>query len=352
MKKTTGLVIGKFMPLHKGHESLLKFADNFVDELFVVVDNIDPNIFPEWYISGEKRVAWIQEFLPSAKVFYIWESTPQQPNEHPDFWNYWKNTLLSIIWLVPDFLVASEEYGFKLSKVLNCEYIPFDIGRNMVSTCATDIRLDLGENFDYLSSVSKPDFVARICITGPESTWKSTLSKQLAKSFDTISIPEYARDFTELKIDQNPNFEFSLDDMYHIGKGQIALEDSMLRYANKLIFSDTDVLVTTIRSRWLCNGVLDDRLEILAQEKRYDLYLLMYPDIEWEKDNIRYFPEKEERIRFFEDCKAELEKIWANYIVIKWQWKKRFEMAKKTVEEFMEKKYSYGYFVPGLGQER
>ncbi len=347
MKKTTGLVIWKFMPLHKGHESLLKFADNFVDQLFVVVDNVNPELFPEWYISGEKRVAWIQELLPSAKVFYIGENTPQQPDEHPDFWNYWKNILLNITKIVPDFLIASEEYGFKLWEVLDCEYIPFDIGRNMISTCATDIRFDLSNNFDYLSDIAKKDFTAKICITGPESTGKSTLAGQLAESFDTISIPEYARDFTELKIEKDSNFEFSLSDMYHIWKGQISLEDSMMSQANKVLFSDTDALVTTVRSRWLCDGKIDNRLEKLAQEKRYDLYLLTYPDIEWEKDNIRYFPEEDERIRFFEDCKAGLEKIWANYIVVKGQGKERFEMAREIVEKFMKEKYKYNYFIKG-----
>ncbi|MEO8765586.1 MAG: ATP-binding protein, partial [Ginsengibacter sp.] len=39
--------------------------------------------------------------------------------------------------------------------------------------------------------------VKKYVIIGPESTGKSTLSKQLAKHFHTRWVPEYARDYLE-----------------------------------------------------------------------------------------------------------------------------------------------------------
>lgn len=38
----SGVVIGKFMPLHTGHIHMIESAKNFIDDLTVLVDNL-PN---------------------------------------------------------------------------------------------------------------------------------------------------------------------------------------------------------------------------------------------------------------------------------------------------------------------
>ncbi|RLD81558.1 MAG: ATPase, partial [Bacteroidetes bacterium] len=59
----------------------------------------------------------------------------------------------------------------------------------------------------------------RIIITGPESTGKSTLSKQLANYYQTIYLPEYARTYIE-----NLNRHYNYNDLVKIAKMQIKLE--------------------------------------------------------------------------------------------------------------------------------
>lgn len=59
-----GLVIGKFMPLHKGHIALIEFATTKCDELIVSMsytdtDPIDPRLRFEWIkqqFSNNSRV--------------------------------------------------------------------------------------------------------------------------------------------------------------------------------------------------------------------------------------------------------------------------------------------------------
>jgi len=85
-------------------------------------------------------------------------------------------------------------------------------------------------------------------------------------------------------------------------------------------------------------------LKDLVQKQKYDLYLLTYPDIEWQKDDIRYFPKEDERIKFFQDTKDALDQIGAKYVVIKWEWQERLNNTKLVVDDFM-KKYNYSYFV-------
>jgi HTH-type transcriptional repressor of NAD biosynthesis genes len=319
-KKSIGLVLGKFMPLHIGHVLLLEFSQRFVDELYVVVDNI-----PDSPISGKRRCEWINHTMPNAKVFYLPHPNPQAPNEDPDFWNIWKRSLQKLLPEQPDYLFASETYGFKLSETLGATFIPFDIDRKNISVTATQIRNNLYKYWDYLSLAAKQDYLLRICLIGPESSGKSTLLSDLSQHFKTIGVPEYARLYIEAK------GNLVKEDMLLIAKGQLALENAMLANANRLLFCDTDPLVTSIWSKWLFNECSD---EIIALTKRpYDLYLVTYPDLEWKPDQVRYLPNKSHE--FFNDCVNTLESLNRNFVIIKGSGLSRLTNAIEAIDQFL-----------------
>jgi NadR type nicotinamide-nucleotide adenylyltransferase len=320
-KKTTGLVLGKFMPLHKGHELLIRFAQNYIDELFIIVDNVE-----NAPIDGEIRCSWVAQSFPAAKVFYIPEPTPQAPENHPDFWNVWKDCISSILPKTPDYLFASEEYGFKLSQVIGSHFVPVDFGRENIPISRSEIRLSPMENWEYLSKQARLHYLKRVCIFGPESTGKSTLAKELATHFHTVWVPEYARFLIEAKKEIVP------EDMLTIAKGQIALENALAKDANRILFCDTDPLATTIWSKWLFQKC-DPEVIQLAQQQQYDLYLLTYPDLEWKEDNVRYFPDIEKE--FFDDCKKVLDHQKKNYAIIKGAGSKRIETALKFISQHL-----------------
>jgi len=63
-----GLVIGKFMPLHKGHIALIEFAAALCDELIVSMsytdnDPIDPQLRLEWIKEQFKSRPDIKPFI-------------------------------------------------------------------------------------------------------------------------------------------------------------------------------------------------------------------------------------------------------------------------------------------------
>jgi NadR type nicotinamide-nucleotide adenylyltransferase len=329
--KTYGMVLGKFLPPHKGHVYLIEFAKNFVDDLTVVVDTM-----PTDPIHTDTRCAWIRQMFPSVRVVRLKEPNPQEPKDHPQFWEIWQRTLLDLLPHKLDYVFASEQYGWKLAEVLGAQFVGVDPGRNIMPTSGTACRNDPFANWDYLPSVVRAHFVRKVCIFGPESTGKSTLALNLAKHYKTISVPEYGRTWTELRQGQvNP------EDIEIIARGQLASEDALAQEANKIMFCDTDLLTTTIWSDWLF-GSCPQWIKDKAVKRRYDLHLLLDVDVPYVEDIVRYLPDQ--RIEFFERCQKELEVAGRPYVKISGTWDKRLEQSIKAVDNLLKSEFKWSNY--------
>ena len=88
MKYKNGLVLGKFMPPHKGHEYLFRFAKEYCENLTIIVDCLK-----EQTISPELRKSWIEELVTGVNVIALNKFMPQSPNEIENFWEIWKQEI-------------------------------------------------------------------------------------------------------------------------------------------------------------------------------------------------------------------------------------------------------------------
>ncbi|MBB2150945.1 AAA family ATPase [Pedobacter gandavensis] len=151
--------------------------------------------------------------------------------------------------------------------------------------------------------------IKKIAIVGPESTGKSTIAQQLAKHYQTLWVPEYARYYCAALT--NPcNLQDEVN-MYH---GQLALEESILAIAEKdLIFCDTTFITVKVWSDEVFGNTPEIVLNALPLHT-YDLYLLMDIDLPWQEDPLRDFPHKREH--FMQVWHQELQNLTANYVVI------------------------------------
>src|SRR5688572_13286457 len=70
--------------------------------------------------------------------------------------------------------------------------------------------------------------IRKVAIIGPESTGKSTLSMQLASHYQTLWVPEYARQYLE-----EHGCTYTYDSLLEIAKGQVRLEDEYLEKLNR-----------------------------------------------------------------------------------------------------------------------
>jgi NadR type nicotinamide-nucleotide adenylyltransferase len=130
----------------------------------------------------------------------------------------------------------------------------------------------------------------RMAITGPESTGKSQLAGELAAFYHTVFVPEYARGYIDRL--KRP---YNLEDILEIAKGQIREEKLMDQKATRLLFCDTELIVTKIWSE-VKYGICDPWILQKIEENNYDLFLLCNIDLPWEADPQREHPHMREKL--------------------------------------------------------
>lgn len=308
--------MGKFLPPHNGHVYLVDFARHYADELTVVVGSLAREPIP-----GELRWRWMQEMFPGVRVVHLSDENPQLPEEHPDFWEIWKDSLERVVARPVDVLFASEAYGQPLAHTLGAQYIPVNGCRQLIEVSGTAIRNDPMACWQHIPPVVRPYFVRKISIFGPESTGKSTLAQALASHFETLWVPEYARTWLEPRQGQ-----VSLEDMPIISKGQRASQEALARQANRRLFCDTDPSATLLWSQELFSTCPD---ELARQIGPYDLTLLCDVDVPWVGDSVRYRPEN--RKQFWQRCHDLLVQENRHFVQLQGSWDERWEQAVAAV---------------------
>ena len=180
----------------------------------------------------------------------------------------------------------------------------------------------------------QPTDIIKIAMFGPESTGKTTLAKDLAAHFDTVWIPEFARDYLIDKL-KNTGETCTPDDMLPIAIGQIKLENDILNVANKFLFCDTNLLVTKVYSEEYYN-FCDPILDKAARKHKYDLFFLTDVDMAWEKDELR--DSVEYRDKMFDVFKNILSENNKPFVLLSGNRKERLNKAITIINDLVKAK--------------
>ena len=168
--------------------------------------------------------------------------------------------------------------------------------------------------------------MTKVIVTGPESSGKTTLCKQLSEQFKIPFTEEYSRKYID-----NLDRKYLQEDLVIIAKEQ--LKNEQLTRSNKqLSLHDTDLITLKIWSEYKygnCNDWIISQIEQQKQEKRF--YFLCSPDIPWESDPQRENPHNRDKL--FEIYKVELEQLGHNYFILEGQ--KRLENSIKKITELI-----------------
>lgn len=178
----------------------------------------------------------------------------------------------------------------------------------------------------------QPSDIVKVVLFGPESTGKTTMSEQLARYYDTVWVPEYAREYLQHKWN-NERKTCEPKDLLPIAEGQMRLENDLTKKATEILICDTDLLETKVYSEAYYLGHCDPILEKYALANQYDLYFLTYIDIPWELDELRDKPlERERMFQYFKDT---LEKYSRNFVILKGSKKTRLATAVAHIDKLL-----------------
>jgi HTH-type transcriptional regulator, transcriptional repressor of NAD biosynthesis genes len=175
------------------------------------------------------------------------------------------------------------------------------------------------------------DTLRRVCVTGPESTGKTTLAQRLAELASTEWVPEASRIYAERKGD-----ELLASDVAPIAREHIRLAEAATERARAegrtLLILDTDLLSTVIYARHYYQ-LVPDWIERMERARRADLYLLCDIDVPWIPDGIRDRPgNRDEMFALFRDA---LVKRKAPFVVVRGGWDERWAIAEQAMTPFL-----------------
>ncbi|MFK5854642.1 MAG: AAA family ATPase [Bacteroidota bacterium] len=174
----------------------------------------------------------------------------------------------------------------------------------------------------------------RVAIIGPESTGKSWLAQKLAAHYNTKVTDEYSRIYFK-----NREYNYTVDNLAEIAKGQLKYENDIANSCTDLIFCDTEFIVMKIWSQVVFNFV-PDWIENQIVNHTYNLYLLCNLDVDWEPDALRNNSHNRQYI--YNLFVKELGQNNFNYRVVKDIDDNRLENAIKFVDELMNNELSLG----------
>ena len=270
------LVFGKFMPLHKGHLALIDFALSQSESIVLSM-----SYTPQDPVPKAIRISWLTALYgQNTNIELACELDDFNDDNLPieQATKLWA-TFIQARFEGIDAFFCSEDYGQPLSKHLGIPCVLFDKARNLVPISATKIRENPLKNWDYLPKIVQPYFVKKVCLFGPESVGKSTLSKHLATYFNTDFVHEVARDLVS-------DNEFSVGDIIRIGHAQQAAVEQHIQTANKVLFCDTDLITTQLYSDYYLHQIPPVLFE-LEKTSSFDLYCLLNIDVPWVADGLR-----------------------------------------------------------------
>ncbi|MGC6767083.1 AAA family ATPase [Enterococcus sp. LJL51] len=320
--KNIGVFFGTWAPLHIGHISAVHQAKRQCDGVVLAVSGYQGDRGDEIDLGLEKRFRYTRETFREDELVVVGKIDETNIPRYPNGWNHWLPLLEKVIEenclekeRTITVYVGEAEYKEKLNE-LRPKWQVVMIDRQLLPISATHIRK---EPLKYWQKIARPfrrHFSQNILIAGSASGGKTTLVKDLARSYGSPFSLEYARHYQK-KYNVLDEELTAKDYMYLLANQYRQTSNEIEGTANNgLVFADTNSTVTKAYLDWYLttdtqkvsegkNLIKEDELEALTQQylstirqEKWALIFIVPPVTEYVDDQFRDMSMAEEDIRW------------------------------------------------------
>ncbi len=333
MKYNVGMYGGSFNPLHLGHVDCIIQAANMCRELYIVL-SVGNN---RGEINYRVRYRWLYQLtkhIGNVKIITLFDDAATKADYTEEYWDSDAKKVKEQIGKPIDIVFCGDDYDE--NSFWNKCYPESEIyffPRNDISS--TEIRKNPYKRWDWIPNVAKPFFVKKVLLMGGESTGKSTLTINLANRFNTNYIDEAGRDISERS---GTDMLMLSEDFTEILLQHKLNEINAINNSNKVLFIDTDTLVTQFYMSFLNdpeidrNKALSDAIDAVNE---YDLILFLEPDVAFVQDGDRSEVIRDDRETYSNKIKDLITSHGKNFIVINGTYQERYVKAVEAVERLL-----------------
>lgn len=337
MKYMVGIYGGRFDPPHMGHMQVILQAASQCKMLYIVLDCSHD----QCTIPFEYRYRWLIQMTRHLANINVLQIKADLSNENgcnnDDFSHNYGTIIRSFIDKPIDVIFCSldaynkDTYGnsFPDAKYVTIELSSFYVTSKQIKFCPFAY-------WESIPNIVRPYYVKKVLLIGSESTGKSTLAQNLALAYNTNFIEESGR---RICADSACEDVMLPEDLYKCLLYQKTAELDAIKSSNKLLFIDTDALITKFYIQFFLPDSSEKEkcvtlADAISDINHFDLVLFLEPTVAFVNDGTRHSCIERDREQYSNQIKGLFDQAGIPYKCLRGNYLERFNQATAIIHDY------------------